>query len=491
MNFTILLPATKLHSPVRGANILASMLKKIIGFITVMVMAIVHTIASPVDKYPYVIVLDGDSTVDIPDSVFYKISRKVIFPVNKYLIPEDSEFRREIAEELMPYLNDHFYRLESVILRGAASPEGPWDWNVFLSEHRSKALLQLINKHSRVRIDESLRTVKVPEDYIYVLRLLHEAGDKDYDRVAQVVHQYVDSDQRRLKEELQKMDGGTLWRRLLRQYFPQTRAARVVLVFRKYDPGKILPLNPEIVRLAQEPLKLDPPTLLPIYSKLPRRELLSVKTNLLYDLAYMPGYDRWCPIPNVAIEYYPLHGHFTFGASIDFPWWQNYDAHKYFQVRNYQLEARYYFKSGDVRKRGYGNGAAFRGWYAQAYVHAGLYSICFDESRGWEGEGVGGGLGFGYVLPLGKKERWRLEFGAQFGYFWTKHDPYQYECPADVHEHKHDNLYYYKWTGDAEDFRERQHRFSWFGPTRVGITLSYDLLYRKRNGRGVGFKSWE
>ena len=47
----------------------------------------------------------------------------------------------------------------------------------------------------------------------------------------------------------------------------------------------------------------------------PRRELLSVKSNVLFDFAYVPaGYNRFCPIPNIAVEYYPLHGHFTFGA---------------------------------------------------------------------------------------------------------------------------------------------------------------------------------
>ena len=66
-------------------------------------------------------------------------------------------------------------------------------------------------------------------------------------------------------------------------------------------------------------------------SALPRREVLSVKTNVLFDCLHA-GYDRFC-YSNVALEYYPLHGHFTYGASFDCPWWQHYDEHKYFQVR--------------------------------------------------------------------------------------------------------------------------------------------------------------
>ena len=222
-----------------------------------------------------------------------------------------------------------------------------------------------------------------------------------------------------------------------------------------------------------------------------RREYLSVKTNVLLDVAYMPGYDRWCPIPNIAVEYYPLHGHFTFGASFDCPWWQDYDDHKYFQVRNYQLETRYYLRSGDVDRVGYGNGMAFRGLSLQGYVHAGLYSIMFDADRGWIGEGAGAGVGIGYVIPLAKKGqgRWRLELGAQLGVVFTKYDPYRYESP--LFPDLDDNLYYYKWYNWGNFFKKRQHSYTWFGPTRVGVTLTYDLLYRRKAKKGVSFKSWE
>lgn len=234
---------------------------------------------------------------------------------------------------------------------------------------------------------------------------------------------------------------------------------------------------------------------------MPRRELLSVKTNLLFDFAYMPGgYNSFCPIPNVAIEYYPLHGHFTYGAMFDCPWWQgDITNHKYFQIRNYTLETRYYLKSGDINDRPLGSGAAFRGLYFSAYVHAGLYGIGWSDKKGfdypgamgghgWQGEGGGAGLGVGYVLPISKMGHWRLEFLAQVGYFRSKYDPYIYGCPV---EQKNDGLYYYLWYRDADEFQERQYRLNWFGPTRIGIQLSYDLLYRKVKKRGASFKAWE
>ena len=53
-------------------------------------------------------------------------------------------------------------------------------------------------------------------------------------------------------------------------------------------------------------------------------------------------------------------------------------------------------------------------------------------------------------------------------------------------DYPHDDLYYYKYYGDPSLFKERQYRFTWFGPTRVGITL-----YRRNRKKGASFRSWE
>ncbi len=452
------------------------------------------------EKYSYVVVLDSTAIaqggMELSDSLFYKISRKVIFPVNKYDIPQNSPFRRELLGEILPYFDNGKYIFEAMIVRGAASPEGPYEGNIKLSQLRREALLSLIRDNVKHPFDGVTQMKEMPEDYHYLLRLMRERNDADQQRVANVVERYADDNQQRLKGELMAMDEGRLWKRLLNEYFPKMRAARVVLFFKRRRPpietqsiGSCAFTNQEKDSLPMRPT--------PFYMSVPveqqrmaRREFLSVKTNLLFDFAYMPfGYNRFCPIPNIAIEYYPLHGHFTYGASFDCPWWQHYQEHKYFQVRNYQLETRYYFKSGDVESTGYGNGAAFKGWYAQAYANMAIYGLCFDAKRGWEGEGAGAGLGVGYVMPLTRRGHWRLEFGVQLGVFFTKYDPYQYESV--MYPDRHDNLYYYKWDNWGNFFKRRQHKLTWIGPTRVGITLSYDLLYRRRMKKGVSFKSWE
>lgn len=417
--------------------------------------------------------------VKTTDSVFIHNSRPINFVVDK--IDINDQDRKWITDTLIPELQA--LGKNGIILgRATASPEGPAANNLRLANERRASVDALLASYgiSTHRIHYDI----VPEDYPLMRSLMFLEHDSAYTVLDSLMSLHAD-DNAQLKAALKKHDDGSLWRRIYKQYFPKLRAVRIMAIDKAL--AGLAPAPHIITSLPVVEEKTVFPLIAPIELCLPyrpttpyapRRELLSVKTNVLFDFAYMPGYDRFCPIPNVAVEYYPLHGHFTYGASFDGPWWQNYDDHKYFQLRNYQIHTRYYLRSGDISLRRPGEGAAFKGLYFSAYAHAFIYNICFDANRGWEGEGVGAGLGIGYVLPISKKEHWRLEFGLQAGYFYTPYDPYQWLCPIDPTTDT--RQYYYKWYGKSEDFKKRQHRYSWFGPTRVEITISYDLLKRKR-----------
>ena len=443
------------------------------------------------NNYSYIRFLNHGESISISDEEFYDISAKVVFAVNAYQLKEDNALLRELADEVLPRINQDSLELAYMMIRGAASPEGPYLYNKQLGEKRAQSLIDFIKAHIAIPVSPENFSLDIEaEDYRTLCIMMQRAGDKDYSLVKAIYDKHIPQNGvGPLKAELQTVRGGALWKRLLRDYYPELRVARVVLFFRKAQPAVVEEETvPEVVPVVVVP-PTEPDDIMDTI-RMPRRELLAVKTNLLMDFAYMPGYNRWCPLPNVAIEYYPLYGHFTYGLSIDFPWWRHYDDHKFFQVRNYQAEARYYLHTGSIdRGEMPGTKAAFSGLYFQAYAHAGLYGICFDADRGWEGEGVGGGLGIGYVMPITKNGHWRLEFGAQVGFFTTKYDPYQFENPIDP-SYK-DNLYYYKWTLAPDLFKRRQYRYNWLGPTRVGITLSYDLLYRRIKKRGVSFYSTE
>ena len=449
------------------------------------------------NKYPYIYFVGEKDTTALSEDYFFDNAGYVIFPVGKTRLPLNSPLLKELSGTVLPQMNRDSLQLNGVILRGAASPEGPWKLNQRLGKARTKSLLDFLKSQTAFPISDSIMSAKSEaEDYRLLCRQMMLKGDPDYSLVAILCDKYLGiGRQDILKRKLMQIRGGRLWRRLLKEYFPNLRAARLMLTVKKYEPAPVAqqPVLPPVTEKYIAPIVTD--TVYEDY-RIPRREILSVKTNLLFYGVYMPfGYNRYCPIPNVAIEYYPLHGHFTLGASLDFPWWIDYSKHKFFEVRNLQIEGRYYFRSGDISKNPPGKGAAFKGFYVQAYGHVGVFEIGLHVNRGYKGEGFGGGFGAGYVMPISKKGHWRLEFAAQFGYLYVMHDPFQYEYRG---IELHDNLYYYDWVRPASEFKRRQYRYTYFGPTRVGVTLTYDLLYRtnkktkkKLSFKRVSFRSYE
>lgn len=428
--------------------------------------------------------MNAAAQVSTTDSAFIHDSRPIIpFVVGKKDIEQQD--RKWITNNLIPKLKA-LGDSGIIIGRASASPEGSLHINTQLANARKASMNALLSSYG---INTNLIRYNVaPMDFPLMRALMKLRKDDYLPMVDSLMTQYA-ADVMLLKEAMIRQDRGKLWQHLYHNYFPSLRSVRIMAIKRaeKEEDKREEIERKENERKENEIEKIEIEKIEEIERKEnekeetegdERRELMSVKTNLLFDLAYMPGYNRFCPIPNVAIEYYPLHGHFTYGASFDTPWWKHYSKHKYFQLRNYQVHIRYYLRRGDIEERKPGKGAAFKGFFFSAYAHAYLYNICFSEKRGWEGEGWGAGMGAGYVMPIDRKEHWRLEFGLQLGYLNTLYDPYQWRCPVDPGTDI--DRYYYKWYGNAKDFKKRQHSYSWIGPTRVEITLSYDLIYRHK-----------
>ena len=447
--------------------------------------------------YPFIRFIDAQEDaglVRLSDEDFLDKAGKVVFKINKYDVFTNDSLLRLLESEIIPRINKDSLRLRRLIVRGASSPEGPVPNNRMLGRRRSETLTSFLRARLSVPVDEqNFSSEVVTEDYRLLLVMMERAGDPAVGIVRSLCDRHLPRyEYTILKNKLKQLQGGILWRHLLKDYFPELRAARMVLVFDKpaapAEPAEVA--TPELPETQEDNTQLSTLNSQLSTVKVPRREVLSIKTNMLLYGFYLPGgYNRWCPIPNIAVEYYPLRGHFTYGGSIDFPWWQSYNKFKIFEVRNYQLDARSYFRSGDIDRRIPGDGAAFRVWYLQVYINAGLFNICFDKDTGYEGEYLGAGVGAGYVLPLTRRGHWKLEFSLQVGFVYGIYDPYQFENL--VNPDYHDKRYYYRWSGNADDFVARQYRFSWIGPTRVGITLSYDLLYLRWKKKGVSFRNFE
>ncbi len=444
-------------------------------------------------NYPFVFVSDSVVTTPpvISDSLFDEIARGIRFQVNRTELQKGDPFISLYNDSLVPWLKKHNLILREVFVKGAASPEGPYQNNVRLSCERAKRLIEFLSSNLDQPIANRPTNSKcVTEDYAYLVKLMQKAGDAEYQQV-KAIWDASKGDELYCKKKLMALNGGTTWKRLLKVYFPTLRQSRLVLWFAvnpKHAPAarpkltaapKLAPMLtptpqyfrtshaglldiPGIANYVSQPVPVDTP----VVKQYTRRHMIALRTNLLHDFLYVPQFGL-ATGGNIQLEYYPLSGHYTFNAGFTFHNHRHWDSHKFFQTRDVQLEVRRYFK---------GQGQ-FLGTYLGAYAQGTVYGIGFSATKGWEGEGGGAGLTIGHTCKLNKKGSLRLEFSLSAGAFVTVYDPYVWGNPING---TIDGLYYYDYHGSTSKFKERNHRFAWFGPTNAGIHLTYDIIYRKK-----------
>lgn len=179
-----------------------------------------------------------------------------------------------------------------------------------------------------------------------------------------------------------------------------------------------------------------------------RAPYLAVRTNLLYDAVL---------VPNVGLEVW-LGAGFTLAADWFYTWIPLDRQHFYWQTYGGYLTARYYF----------GKQAA-----AQPYGghHVGIYGsmLTYDVEFGGRGcqadkFGFGGGVEYGYSLPVAKNLC--LDFNLGIGYQGGEYKTY---LPTD------DGTGHYVWEGT--------YKRHWFGPTKAEISLKWLIgPYEKKGG---------
>ena len=374
--------------------------------------------------------------------------------------------------------------IAAVEIIAQSSPDGGLARNEWLTEHRSQVILEYMQLHFPELNDRiSLNTVTESWENLsmYVAQdpNLTEANRKKILDIVDSETMSVATKKTRLKNNLGRQAKiGDLYAYLLKYYYPVIRNTGIYILH-NVEPATAFNMPPMIPHVEEskpvlpdtigpapdkpEPHVFEEPDSTPPERK---RPVVAVKTNIPY-LGYFRKDLGWAPIYNVEAEWYLTeNGRWTLLGEYEFPWHTAKDNHECFQIMNLQLEARRYFKK-DSRHSGH---------YLSAYVGANLFDICFDgySGHGYQGEGLGGGLGYGYVLPLGKKPdtRWKLEFFIKGGVYMTLYDPYDAGNPFS-------GKYYYEWYDAPDLFMRRNMIFRWLGPTGVGINLSYDLIRKK------------
>ena len=342
--------------------------------------------------------------------------------------------------------------IDSVVVVSQSSPEGSYLYNMKLSGRRANTMFRYVeSRHPELRGKlfvhpdgeswEQLRALVAQDTHL---------SAEEIEQVLQIIDADIDINVK--KNRMKKLP---CYRYLLQTYYPRIRNSMFCIL---YFTERLLPLPLDeassIPRPEMKVVPLPAPAPVPVPVLVEKQEsVLALKTNLLYDLG---------TVLNFGVEYYPHDSRWSVAANYTFPWWSKDKSHRYLQLIDGELEVRRYFDKE----------ASHAGHYLAAYVHGNYFDFSFDAERAWQGEGMGGGLSYGYVWRPWKDKRWKVEAFVRLGYYHSLYDPYHASDP-------YNGKYYYDWDGAIEDFKRRNHRFRWFGPTGLGITLSYDLLQRK------------
>ncbi len=368
---------------------------------------------------------------------------------------------------------DTSYILQSLVIKGTASPIGDYSMNLRLAEKRANAVHQYLQQNlslENVPVDirpmgidwDGLRELVAASDMPHrgdVLRIIDEtAGIKDLRQQT--------SQRNRL---LQQVGEGEAWRYMSDKLFGHLHSSGVgtTLTYIKKEPVVVeehhsdpLPA-PVIVAEAAAPIDTLPTEETQPAQPVVKRERTplywALKSNLLMDVAL---------IPNLAAEVHLGKG-WTVGAGAWFAWWTGDNSDISWRTYGAEVALRKYFGKRAAEK-------PLQGHHLGVYGQVLTYDFRLGSGKGIIGGQSGGsifdhanyafGIEYGYSLPIAR--RLNLDFVLGVGYMGGQYEEYR---PKDGHQ---------VW----ETTKDR----NWIGPTKAEVTLVWLLGRTNSNAKKGG-----
>jgi hypothetical protein len=408
------------------------------------------------------------------------------------------------AYELARVLEDPDKELLQVWVCGSASPDGLWQDNVNLAQARTDAAVRYLKEVLDLPADK-IHAENLYEDWDRLAELV-EASDIQYKE--QVLHIIRTKSWGERKKALQVLDGGRVWKVLLKDFFPKIRCVRFA-IFCKWDPSKpYLAVPDEEVKVEPAPAAdtaLVVPNVTVIDEPQVVRDTVYIRDTVFYfkEVVYMPS-EQPAEVPQQ--QYYQQT------KKVRTPREKKYwDTPLYMGLKTnliadallipevgveFQLSDKVSFDiqgwatncniltPGDEYASMYGFAPEIRRWTRDAmrtgafvgvHAHIAWYTLQKDgllyqngPDNVWQGNyhdsgnatpAWSAGLSLGYVAGFGQKKNWGLEFVLGVGY-----GRYQQNTAA--------------FNGNTWELVEHQDNHH-LGITRAGVNLTYRFNVRR------------
>ena len=366
----------------------------------------------------------------------------------------------DMREFLKMLKSDSLIRVTSVKFCGTASPDGAYDFNVWLSENRLRTFKELVNSY--IYIPDSIIHANVSDIPWDGFRAKVAESDLPHrDEILDIIDEGPSLvpwfnnrriDPRLLK--LRKMYKGQVWETLKSPILRDLRYGDAVFTYFRMQPvftydidynDMMRPIDVPVIHKNNPPIKWFPHA----YLKTNFIGLGMLMANLAYEFDFAPHWSATLPVYYSAIDY--------FKSTIKF---RNFTV---------QPEIRYWFTLQNDGKWLYNDG-----WFLGAHFEMSYYNFAFDGQYRYQDHrgrtpALGGGIGFGYRMPVSRNKRWKMEFTIGAGIYPLDYD--LFDNTPDVID------------GQLMDRKQK----TYIGLDQAAITLSYTFdrtrharIYRER-----------
>lgn len=380
------------------------------------------------------------------DSIRFRILYEVNIPVIDKTYVDNDSLVKDIRSYLEEMSADSMRRITGVKFRGTASPEGPYEFNRWLSNERLKNFKALVDSY--IDVPYTFSSTGETDIAWREFRDKVEASDLEYrDEVLEVIDEgeylipwYNDRhiDARLVK--LRRMHSGKVWASLLDPILRDLRYGEAIFEYTYMGVEKLASVEPKPVTIITE-TAVSAPQIEPIkpvntYNWTPR---IYVKTNLA----------AWALlVSNAAVEF-DLGKHWSFNLPVYYSCWDYFKSTIKFRTFAIEPEVRYWFSP-------YSND----GWFIGAHFGLAYYNLAFNGDHRYQDyrgktPALGGGIAFGYRLPFGHDKRWRAEFSIGAGVY-----PLDYSVFQNTPDVK-DGIWLYR------------NQKTLFGIDQIGVTIGY------------------
>lgn len=393
--------------------------------------------------------------VDISGSKHFRLRYVINIAELDSSFVDNSERMMDIRDFLTEVKNDSLMQITGVDFRGTASPDGTYDFNVWLSENRLRTFKELVNSY-----------INIPDSLIFA-----QSSDIPWDEFRQKVAQsnlenkeevlvIIDEgpklvpfwggrriDHRLLK--LKKLRGGKVWDELKKPILFDLRYGDATFYYTTLIPLPMQKIAMEVLMPAESMELVGLPAAPKIETWLPR---IYLKTNLI----------GWAAASaNLAVEA-DLAPHWSFTVPFYYSGIDYFKSTIKFRNLSLQPELRYW-----PNAKGYNHGFFIGAHFGMMYYNFAIGGPYRYQDRRGKTPALGGGLAIGYRKPISKNQRWHIEFTAGTGVYKLDYDVF----------HNTPNYKEGQWV--------RRKKKTWWGLDQAAITISYNFPLTKYERRYV------